>query len=86
VKIHPLAGVKPIAARQRMQEFGFENKPRKNDELSTAGKNIKIITVDGKVTLRGPVNSDQEQQAIAAAAQSVAGVNSLDNQLEVKGK
>jgi len=58
----------------------------KNDQLSTTAKNIKIITVNGKVTLRGPVNSEQEQQAITAAAQSVAGVGSFDNQLEVKAK
>ena len=56
----------------------------KNDQLSTTAKNIKIITVNGKVTLRGPVNSEQEQQAITSAAQSVAGVGSLDNELEVK--
>jgi hypothetical protein len=58
----------------------------KNDQLSTTAKNIKIITINGKVTLRGPVANEQEQQAIAAAAQSVAGVGSLDNQLEVKAK
>jgi len=58
----------------------------KNSELSTTAKNIKIITVNGKVTLRGPVTSEQEQQAIATAAQSVAGVTALDNQLEVKAK
>jgi hyperosmotically inducible periplasmic protein len=57
-----------------------------NDQLSTAAKNIKIITVNGKVTLRGPVASQQEQQAIAAAAQTVAGATPLDNQLEVKAQ
>ncbi|MDB6109229.1 MAG: hypothetical protein JWR69_979 [Pedosphaera sp.] len=55
-----------------------------NDQLSTAAKNIKIITIDGKVTLRGPVNSQQEQQAIAALAQSAGGGTAIDNQLEVK--
>lgn len=55
-----------------------------NDQLSTTAKNIKIITVNGKVTLRGPVKSDQERQAIAAAAQNVTGVAALDNQVEIK--
>ena len=54
------------------------------DDLSTTAKNIKIITRDGKVTLRGPVNSEAEQKAIAEIAQGVAGVSSVDNQLEVK--
>ena len=54
------------------------------DQLSLRAKNIKIITADGKVTLRGPVNSDDEQRTIAAIAQDVPGVTSVDNQLEVK--
>jgi len=57
-----------------------------NDQLSTVAKNIKIITQNGKVTLRGPVNSEQEKQTIAQTAQSAAGQNTIDNQLEVKGK
>ena len=58
----------------------------KSDTLSTTAKNVKIITVNGKVTLRGPVMSQEEQQAIATAAQGVAGVTALDNQLEIKAK
>ena len=54
-----------------------------DDSLSTNGKNVKVITVDGKVTLRGPVKSDQEKAAIAAKAQQVAGVKNVDNQLEI---
>jgi len=54
-----------------------------DDSLSTNGKNAKVITIDGKVTLRGPVKSDQEKAAIAAKAQQVAGVKNVDNQLEI---
>jgi hyperosmotically inducible periplasmic protein len=54
--------------------------------LSTTAKNIKIITRDGVVTLRGPVNNPHEKEAIAAKAQQIAGVNKIDNQLEVKGR
>jgi osmotically-inducible protein OsmY len=54
-----------------------------DDSLSTNGKNVKVITVDGKVTLRGPVKSDQEKSAVAAKAQQVAGVKNVDNQLEI---
>ena len=54
-----------------------------NDQLSTTAKNIKIITVDGKVTLRGPVNTEAEKAAIESAVKQ-AGVVEVDNQLEVK--
>jgi hyperosmotically inducible periplasmic protein len=52
--------------------------------LSFTAKNVKIITQNGKVTLRGPVNSAQERDAIDAAARKVAGSAQVDNQLEVK--
>ena len=54
-----------------------------DDSLSTNAKNVKIITVDGTVTLRGPVKSDKEKEAIVAKAQQVAGVKKVDNQLEI---
>src|SRR4051794_7144214 len=43
----------------------------KNDQLSMTAKNIKIITVDGKVTLRGPVKSAQERSVIDGIVQQV---------------
>jgi hyperosmotically inducible protein len=52
--------------------------------LSFTAKNVKIITQGGKVTLRGPVKSEQERSNIEAAARKVAGVAQVDNQLEVK--
>ena len=55
----------------------------KNDGLSFTAKNIKIITVDGVVTLRGPVKSDKEKTDIGALAQQVNGIKRVDNQLEV---
>lgn len=55
-----------------------------DDELSTTAKNIKIITVDGKVTLRGPVKSEAEREKIATLARNAAGGATVDNQLEVK--
>jgi hyperosmotically inducible periplasmic protein len=55
-----------------------------NDSLSFTAKNAKIITINGNVTLRGPVNSTDERAAIEAAARRVPGILSVDNQLEVK--
>jgi osmotically-inducible protein OsmY len=55
-----------------------------DDSLSATAKNVKIITADGTVTLRGPVQSDAEKAKIAELAQSAAGNAKIDNQLEVK--
>lgn len=54
-----------------------------NHALSTLAQNIKIITVNGLVTLRGPVNTEQEKTAIVAVAQQIAGSQNVDNQLEI---
>ena len=55
----------------------------KDDTLSMTAKNVKIITIDGVVTLRGPVKSEGEKTAIGSLASSVAGVKRVDNQLEI---
>lgn len=52
--------------------------------LSFTAKNVKIITVGTKVTLRGPVKSDTERTEIENLARQTAGVTDVDNQLEVK--
>ncbi len=51
--------------------------------LSTYAHNIKIISQDGKVTLRGPVRSEDEKAAIEAAAVAVAGEGKVTNHLHV---
>jgi hyperosmotically inducible protein len=55
-----------------------------HDQLSTNAKNVKIITQDGVVTLRGPVKSTEEKAAIASVATKTAGVKRVDNQLEIE--
>jgi hyperosmotically inducible periplasmic protein len=54
-----------------------------DDSLSTNAHNVKIVAVDGVVTLRGPVDSAEEKNRVAAKAQQVAGVRRVNNQLEV---
>jgi hyperosmotically inducible protein len=48
-------------------------------------KNIKIITDNGQVTLRGPVKNAQEKAKIDQLARSAAGGAKIDDQLDVKG-
>jgi hyperosmotically inducible protein len=52
--------------------------------LSVNAQNVKIITANGIVTLRGPVKSEQEKSSIEAKAKQVAGVTRVDNLLEVE--
>ena len=58
----------------------------KDDSLSMLAHNVKIVAANGAVTLRGPVNTEQEKVAIASKAQAIAGANKVDNQLEVKNQ
>ena len=57
----------------------------RDNELSATAKNIKIITNNGQVTLRGPVKNAQEKTKIDQLAKSAAGGAKIDNQLDVKG-
>jgi osmotically-inducible protein OsmY len=57
----------------------------KDSELSMTAKNVKIITNNGQVTLRGPVKNAQEKLKIDQLARSAAGGAKIDDQLDVKG-
>jgi hyperosmotically inducible protein len=56
----------------------------KDDSLSILAHNVKIVSLNGDVTLRGPVNTKHERAAIAKEARAIAGAANVDNQLEVK--
>lgn len=56
----------------------------KDKSLTMTAKNVKIITAEGKVTLRGPVNTEEEKTKIHDLAKAAAGQVPVDNQLEVK--
>ncbi|HZO56446.1 MAG TPA: BON domain-containing protein [Bryobacteraceae bacterium] len=55
------------------------------DGMSTYGKNVKIVSRDGKVTLRGPVNNQEEKGKIEELAKTIAGESNVVNELEIKG-
>jgi hyperosmotically inducible periplasmic protein len=56
----------------------------KDGELSSTAKNIKVITANGQVTLRGPVNNAQEKAKVDQIARSAGGGAKIVDQLEVK--
>lgn len=80
---------KPTADQQNMNssDRAITRKIRQalhsDSSLSTYAHNIKIVSQDGKVTLRGPVRSDEEKNEIEAKAVEVAGQGNVTNELKV---
>jgi hyperosmotically inducible periplasmic protein len=56
----------------------------KDKSLSTYAHNVKIVTQNGQVTLKGPVRSDEEKRAVEAKAAEIAGDSKVTSQLDVK--
>jgi hyperosmotically inducible protein len=54
--------------------------------LSTYAHNVKIITQNGMVTLKGPVRSGEEKKAVEAKATEIAGDNKVTSNLDVTPK
>lgn len=79
----------PTADQQKMNasDRAITQKIRKaihhDKSLSMYGRNIAIFIQEGKVTLRGPVLSEQEKSNLGAKAVSVAGEENVSNQLGV---
>ena len=55
-----------------------------SEDLSMNAKNVKIISRNGSVTLRGVVESDSEKLRIQDEAVRIAGVLNVDNELDVR--
>ncbi len=79
----------PTADRQKMNPTDRDLAKRirsaivDDKSLSTYAHNIKIVAQDGKVTLKGPVRSEEEKSAIETKVTEVAGAGNVINQLEV---
>ncbi len=63
---------------RRIREEIMEGK-----NFSTYAQNVKIITVNGKVTLKGPVRSEEEINSIVKFANLVAGATNVKNEMSV---
>ena len=57
-----------------------------DSSLSVYAHNVKVIARNGKVTLKGPVHSDEEKKAIEQKATEVAGAGNVTDELTVKPK
>jgi osmotically-inducible protein OsmY len=84
------ADTSPTADQQKENQSDREITRRirealvKDESLSTYAHNIKIITQDGQVTLKGPVRSNDEKRTIEAKAIEIAGENKVTNKLDIK--
>ena len=67
---------RPIMAHIRRDVINDKN-------LSTYAHNVKIIAVHGKVTLKGPVHSEDERRAVEEHARKYAGEGNVTNELSV---
>jgi osmotically-inducible protein OsmY len=56
----------------------------RDKRLSVNAQNVKIITLNGVVTLRGPVETKKEKKRIQKIVKKTRGVVKIDNQLEIK--
>jgi hyperosmotically inducible periplasmic protein len=56
----------------------------KDKSLSTYAHNVKIVTQNGQVTLKGPVRSEDEKRAIESKAAEVAGQDKVSSELDIK--
>jgi hyperosmotically inducible protein len=55
----------------------------KDDALWMTAKNLKIVAIEGHVTLWGPVKTTREKSDIEARAAAIAGSTNVDDRLEV---
>ena len=54
--------------------------------LSTYAHNVKIITVGGIVTLKGPVRSEEEKKAVEEEAAEIAGKDNVKSEIGIAPK
>src|SRR5687767_1174526 len=84
------SGAAPTAddAKQNSADVELMRKIRssivKDKSISTYGRNVKVIAQDGRVTLRGPVRSEEEKHLVGSKAAEIAGAGNVVNELTVK--
>ncbi len=77
-------GDQPENEKDRMIIKEIRQRIVADDSMSFNGKNVKIVSKNGNVILRGVVENNQEKGNIEKIASSVAGVGGVKNELEIK--
>jgi osmotically-inducible protein OsmY len=75
-------------AKQNASDLEIMRKIRRSivqdKDLSTYAHNVKVIAQDGRVTLKGPVRSEDEKRTVEAKAVQVAGEGNVVNEITVE--
>ena len=75
-------------AGNKMSDRDIMQKIRKSvvddKSISTYGHNVKIIARNGKVTLKGPVRSEEEKRSIERKAGEVCGPENVTNEISIR--
>lgn len=74
--------------KEKVTDRDLAQKVRKaivaDKSLSTYAHNVKVIVQNGRVTLKGPVKSDDERRAVESKAVEIAGTGNVTNETSVK--
>jgi hyperosmotically inducible periplasmic protein len=79
--------VTPDSQKENDIDRGLVQRIRKSlmadKDLSTYAHNVKVVSINGQVTLNGVVRSDDEKSKVAGMAEEVAGKRNVVNDLKV---
>jgi len=81
------ASVTPIDQKENKADIDRTAEIRKrivDTKLSVNAQNVKVITMNGHVTLRGPVKTQAEKDTVERIAREVAGAGNVDSEIEVE--
>jgi osmotically-inducible protein OsmY len=80
--------VTPLDQSNRSEDLTTTKRIRQaimaDKSLSMDAHNVKVITANGHVTLRGPVKTEDEKRIVCALAVEIATADNVENKLEVK--
>ena len=79
----PTADQQKLNAADRETTRNIRKSIVEDKSLSTYAHNVKVITQNGKVTLRGPVHSQQEKDSVESKAAAVAGKENVTSYIDV---
>lgn len=82
----PTADQQKMNPSDRMTTKQIRQAIEKDKSISAYGHNVKVITQNGMVTLKGPVRSEEEKKAIEAKAAEIAGPDKITDEMDIKPK
>ena len=85
-KSEPTAGQQKNTPADRQLVQQIRKALVSDKSLSTYAHNVKVIAQNGAVTLKGPVKSEEEKQAIEAKAGEIAGTDKVTSEIQVASK